>query len=89
MGSSSTKFKKYIQHGDEFAAMQVRKYCIRKVRKYIVFLGISIIQSHYGSLPMNISVFLREEGFRYLADLGEARDCFLIIIVIYYLLSIT
>jgi hypothetical protein len=23
MGSSSSKFKKYLQHGDEFAAMQV------------------------------------------------------------------
>jgi len=23
MGSASSKFKKYLQHGDEFAAMQV------------------------------------------------------------------
>lgn len=26
MGSASSKFKKYLQHGDEYAAMQVRSF---------------------------------------------------------------
>ena len=29
MGSSSSKFKKYLQHGDEFAAMQVTPHFIQ------------------------------------------------------------
>lgn len=34
MGSSSSKFKKYLQHGDEFAAMQVTPHFIQATRVY-------------------------------------------------------
>ena len=47
MGSASSKFKKYLQHGDEFAAMQVRVrlyiyhvYCIGNCSKPLHVFGI-------------------------------------------------
>ena len=38
MGSSSSKFKKYLQHGDEYAAMQVYQNS-GELRRWVVTSG--------------------------------------------------
>jgi hypothetical protein len=37
MGSSSSKFKKYLQHGDEYAAMQVRHRGLLPAARVAIF----------------------------------------------------
>lgn len=47
MGSSSSKFKKYLHHGDEYAAMQVYQ-----VWKYFLLGVLLTLPDHMGSQSM-------------------------------------
>lgn len=47
MGSASSKFKKYLQHGDEFAAMQVNKLLIFNSVKHEDYV------SYYNFMQLN------------------------------------
>ena len=51
MGSSSSKFKKYLQHGDEYAAMQVYQNS-GELRRWVILFDIILMcdNSHSGTL---------------------------------------
>ena len=49
MGSSSSKFKKYLQHGDEYAAMQVYQNS-GELRRWVILFDIILMCDNSGTL---------------------------------------